>query len=269
MKTYPIFIGIALVLTILTIGLPQLSGNIFVDSYETKVPKDWLSAQLLKYHKEIPEITYQIPANIRTICFQGGNPTQYHFRSAMYIKSGQRPHISYREGNKLTFSIADDSLHVFVENEYMPSLTLYIDSNVHNLVYDNIKRTEVHVNQTAPLRFSVQNKSDIAIRGNRNLQLQQMLVKEESTLSLNHCFTPTIDMQIDNSMVYIDPLNNIDSLRAHLIGKSNIKRQNTLIFEESNDFEILKKELNITKSNVSIFPTGNTYYLDQTKKENQ
>lgn len=124
-----------------------------------------------------------------------------------------------------------------------------------------MKYTDMHINHTLPLDLFVTDKSNVILRGNYNTSLHKMYLSSESVLTISHCFTPVIDIQIDNSMLYIDQLNHIDSLKANLVGKSNIKRINDKY--ETDDFTALMKKFNIEHNEVHIYPTGNKEYFEK------
>lgn len=255
MKKHLIFITIAAISSIVVLGIPQLTGTVFVNNEKEKQPVDWLSAQILKFRKENKEMRHEIPAHIRHIKI-GGAKNHGH----IYVRQDSIQHIRYQRHNdyvKAEITIDKDTL-IIANGASLPYLSLNIDRNITKLIFNNAKNTKVHINQTLPLDISITNQSDIYMRGNRNRNLDKISVTGMSTFTLSHCFTPVIDMQIDNSMVYIDLFNNIDSLKAHLIGKSNIKLSGTPLID--NDANLLMKEFDVTKYSANIYPTGDLSY---------
>lgn len=260
MKKHIIFIAIAAIISIVVLGIPQLTGTVFVNNPEEKKPVDWLSAQVMKFGKENNEKQHDIPAHIRHIKIGGA---ENHGR--IYVLHNSKPHIRYHGHNdyfNLKISIDKDTM-IIANGASLPALSLYIDSNITKLTFSNTKDAEVHINHTLPLDLTVENQSDINLRGNRNTSLKQIDVSGQSTFTLGHCFTPVIDMQVDNSMVYVERFNHIDSLKAHLIGKSNIKRIHTAVIDTNE--EILLKEFNVISQHIFIYPTGNLKYYNLSK----
>jgi hypothetical protein len=254
------------------LGIPQLTGTVFVNNLEEQKPVDWLSAQMLKLKKESSTaIQYDIPDQIRTIKIAGA--VQYP-NSSISIRQNDRldRQMIYNTNNDyfaVVLNVVGDTLVITgaQDGRLLPPLTLYVDSNIHELVLNNQRSTNIHINHKLPLDLKIENNSDISLRGNRNTKLKKISISGQSTFSLSHCFTPVIDMQIDNSMVYVDLFNNIDSLKANLVGKSNIKLSNTGYNDD--DAKILMEEFNITKYSANIYPTGNLVYYNISKKKPQ
>ncbi|HMR18737.1 MAG TPA: hypothetical protein PKA53_05520 [Sphingobacterium sp.] len=268
MKTYIIFAAIAAFSTIAIMSIPQLTGKVFVNNRKEQKPVDWLSAQVLKFQKKHGTVTYDIPAHIHTIKIIGGAEHPY---GQISVQKDKR-HVIYSTHDgyfDALLTIVQDTLIIAgaENNKPLPSLTLYIDSNIHKLILNNQKTKDLHINHKLPFEILVENQSDVFLRGNENTKLTKMSVSDRSTFSISQCFTPTIDMQIDNSMVYVDLSNNIDSLKANLIGKSNIKLTYTMETKYSARTSI--EESHITKSNVNIYPAGNLeyYHLSEKKKK--
>lgn len=272
MKKYYIYAIISILTTIVYFGTPQLStGKIFINNIEEQKPTDWLSAIIKQffYETESNHPTYHIPKNIKTIVFQGkvGQITSSNLSQIYLLNDASISNqIKNINDSHIKYSIKNDTLILKIDERNLYK-HVYIDSTIQDLVFDNVKKTEVSNNQPYPIKFHLTNRSDITISGNTNRKLNKFNVNEQSTLNLNYIFTPSVNINIENSMVYIDPLNNIDSLHAHLRGKSNIQIKNTLKeWQRGEQFEKIKQYLQIDKTSLNIFATGNLEYYNISNK---
>lgn len=267
MKIYNVLIGIAIIITILMFSLPQLTGTIFVNNQKDNIPTDWLSALLLKHEKKSKLYTYKIPATTKAIKIIGNN--KYNTFSLAHIAINENKEtqiVTLYEDNDIRFSTIADTLVIKNTGQYTPSLTLDIDSNTQTIIMDDFAYGIIHPSKTVTFDLTIENNSAVILLSNDNQNIKNIDIKGQSTLDLrNCCVMPTINLQVNNSMVYVDPQNNIDSLKVNLIGKSNIKNgsinQQNMSYS-SNDFEHIKTELGIKNAQINIYPTGNLKYYN-------
>lgn len=259
MKKHYIFIAIAIFSSIIFFSVPQFSGTVFVDNSEDQQPADWLSAIVYKY-KEQDEQQYHIPDHIRHIKISGAGE---RLGNIHVFQDTHQSIINTKNNNtyEAQISIHKDTL-IIPNGAALPGLKLNIDSRIKNLIFSAAKDAELHIHHRLPLEISVEDQSKIYMRCNRNIALNKINVSDQSTFTLSHCFTPVIDIQVDNSMLYVERFNHIDSLKVNLIGKSNVKRISSQVIDA--DEEVLLKEFNIKSQHLFIYPTGNLKYYNLT-----
>ena len=266
MKIYTILISASIALTILLIAIPQLTATVFVNNKKEKIPTDWLSELILKFEKPIEKQSYSIPTGTKVIKITGNNNYLFGYSTMNISANNRHPKISSFELDHLLFTTNKDTLLVKIKEGYFnPSIALELSSNTNNIVLNNIGIVKLLPTDKPSLELAIENKSDIILSGEHQFSLKNITVKDRSTLTLTHCIVPNIDMKIYNSMVYVDPLNAIDSLRASLIGKSNIKRQKQTSNYVDNNFESLQLEKEKQQMYVNIYPTGNLSYYNLNK----
>lgn len=264
MKIYTILITASITLTILLIATPQLTSTIFVNNKKERIPTDWLSALILKFEKPIKKQSYSIPTSTKFIKIIGNNNYLFGYSTMNISTNNQYPKISSYELDHTQFTMNKDTLLVKIKEGHInPSLALELSSNIKNIVLKSIGIVKLIPTEKLSLDLTIENKSDIILSGERKSSLKNITVKDKSTLTLTHCIVASFDMKIYNSMVYVDPLNAIDSLHASLIGKSNIKKQKQPRNYVDNNFESLQNEKQ--QMYVNIYPTGNLNYYKLNK----
>lgn len=262
MKIYNYLIGAGIILTIMIISIPQFTGTVFVNNREDRIPTDWLSKILLKAQKpfKTPE-NYKIPKNIKAIRIIGSQKKGYEYSNIEFKKNNGPQDISSFYLNEFTFSINKDTLLIKAnDTKYNHSLNVNIDSDVKNVIIDNYGFAEVVIDQYINFDMTIENRSEILLSGQENMLIKNIEIKGESTLTLSHCSIPLMNLKVVNSMVYVDPLNHIDSLKANLIGKSNIKKQKTVSVYVTNSNNNSKQALSTELAQVNIYPEGNLKY---------
>lgn len=269
MKIYNILIGIAIVLTIVIISIPQLTGTEFVNNEEERIPSDWLSELILKSEKKYTLSYYQIPNNTKVIKIIGSSKnTSGHSWIEMKTDNDSQNVSSYQLENFIFRSSNDTLIIKEDDTKFGGSLTLSINSNIKKIILNNLSLlTTLMPPKSAKFELTIENNSNIILNAQQNINLNSIDVKGKSTLTLTNCFMPNLDLQIDNSMVNVDDRNNIDSLKANLIGKSNIKKRNNVNEHDTYKFEETKKALNITHPQVNIYPTGNLHYYNLSSQQ--
>lgn len=264
MKTYNLFIGIGTLITILIMSIPQLTGTAFVINKEKREPADWLSSYLLKKERLRKQESYNIPNNIKAIKITGNNQDFISYSEIKTIENNHTPAVHFYNHEAYNFSYSQDTLLIQARKDgNYGNLILEIPTQVNQLIFDNFRVGKLLPSKTIAFKLHVKNKSDVILENKLNSHIKNITIKGQSTLTLLNCFTPIIDVQIDNSMVYVQPNNHIDSLHAHLIGKSNIKkRTKSSTHENYNDktLEELKTTSGVQQTKVNIYPIGNIKY---------
>ena len=263
LKKYHILLALFCTIWFLTMAIPQVTGTAFINNYKDLKPKDWLSGILIKGYKKNTILNHTIPENIKIIKLVGNNLKGMNYHIDIIDAIDKENNISYDFKSIIDFPIKDDTLVINIKSGYVNSFALAVDSSIIGIVIDGLSNPTIHSNQKNELTLSVQNKSDIIISGNTNKNIRHITVDGQSTLSLINTFTSIIDIEIKNSMVYIDYLNHIDSLKANLIGKSNIKKKEVTVWRDDakNKYNESKKELNINDTHVNIYAKGNLEYF--------
>lgn len=252
----------------MVIAIPQLTGTAFVNNLQDKIPQDWLSAFVLKNEKQLNVSSYEIPNTIKVIKIIGSNdhPNSLGHSFLFICEKKEKSSLSSDALEALNITQNADTLIIKNNRPYNQSLTLDLDPKIKTLIIDNLKNGIIHPTNNVKIDLVIQDQSGITFEGNDNQAINTILVKEQSTLNLTKCcILPTMNLEIDNSMVFIDPENKIDSLKANLIGKSNIKlvdnnRPNTHKTDNSignNKTKSLSKD-----SQINIYPTGNLKYYN-------
>lgn len=109
----------------------------------------------------------------------------------------------------------------------------------------------MYSNNLKNINVTVDKKSILHWIG-RNSTIQHINVRDQSNLLLFNANQPIMDITIENSIANLAPINQLDSVHAKLIGKSNIKT----VHSETYYFD--KKEMDSlqNKARIRIYPIG-------------
>jgi len=268
MKTYYIFVAIPLLLTFLFVGTPQFTGKVFVNNDKERKPTDWLSALLLRNEKFPESKDHFITDNVKVIKIIGSQSqtSSYHHIRFEKIKSDNQSQsfsineFSINNSSKLEFKINQDTLIFDNNRNYHTSLVFYLNNTNKNVVFENVKNGTIH-NSLSDNLILILDKGSVLSLQEMTYPVKKIDINDGSNLSVFSCNLNKLELNINNSMVYIDPINNIDSLHANLIGKSNIKLQNTLPkYFMMENYEEVKQN-----SKVNILSRGNLEYYNLNK----
>lgn len=254
-------------LTFLLFAVPQFTGKAFVNNEKERKPIDWLSALLLQNEKFPQTKEHLISDNVKVIKIIGAqNQTSLHYHIRFEkIKSDSQSfsinEFSINDSSKLKFKINQDTL-IFENNngDFPTYLEFYLDNTNKTVIFENVKGGNIYNKLSNNLHLILDKRSMLTLQEMRD-SVNQIDIYDGSNLSVFSCNVNKLELNINNSMVYIDPINNIDSLNANLIGKSNIKLQNTL----PKYFTIENYEQVKQKSKVNIYARGNLEYYNLNK----
>ncbi|MCA5004509.1 hypothetical protein [Sphingobacterium bovistauri] len=263
MKTYYIFVAIPLILTFLVLGIPQFTGRVFVNNHIEAKPSDWLSALILKTEKapELPK-QHEISSEIKVIKIIG-NSNQMSFNNHFRFEkpAPQLETFSINESANIKIRTVQDTL--FIEQDkgdFYTSIVFFLKDINRSIIFQNIKNGTVHNYVSNNYKLTFDNCSELTLAYVKDL-LGPIDVNNGSSINIFSCNLNKLDLNIDNSMVNVDQINNIDSLNANLTGKSNIKIRNV----NHNRFYVENQEQALKNSKINIYPTGNLSYYNLNK----
>ncbi|WP_149913128.1 hypothetical protein [Sphingobacterium cavernae] len=233
MKKNKLLFASAFLLWLLYINIPQLRGTVYL-SGDTNKPKDWLSALNLKFKSNE---NFEIPKNITTIYLKGTGHDFENKYSEIKISNKTKDNgtITYKDNN-VNFSVQNDTLIIHLKNSRNNELHILINNTIKCIVADNIKAKELLIDNTLPLEYILGNKSSLDINYSNTAVPLKFKIEDKSAIGFSINSASSIDMQIINSMAYIRPNSNIDSLNVNLIEKSNIIFQDEYTREMYNTY---------------------------------